>query len=74
MCSTPDTPINGDVYSDGKTANYTCDSGFTMSGIKTRYCASDGRGWNESAPTCSKYRMLKEISNVINTFAAHKIF
>ena len=48
-------PVNGDVYSDGLTAIYSCRTGFTMEGVEKRYCGTDGSGWNETEPTCSKF-------------------
>ena len=55
VCNTPMKPVNGDVYSDGLTAIYSCRTGFTMKGVEKRYCGTDGSGWNETEPTCSKY-------------------
>ena len=26
-----------------------------MKGVERRYCGTDGSGWNETEPTCSKY-------------------
>ena len=55
VCNTPMKPVNGDVYSDGLTAIYSCRTGFTMEGAEKRYCGTDGSGWNETEPTCSKF-------------------
>ena len=59
VCNTPMKPVNGDVYSDGLTAIYSCRTGFTMEGVEKRYCGTDGSGWNETEPTCSKYSFTR---------------
>jgi hypothetical protein len=36
----------------GATANYACDSGYTLAGAATRTCKPDGT-WSDAAPTCT---------------------
>ena len=36
------------------TLTYTCNVGYTLMGIATRYCQTDGSGWDESDAICSK--------------------
>lgn len=50
----PAALTNGDVVSDGLTAFYSCDKGFSLKGVEQRYCGSGGSGWNETAPTCGE--------------------
>ena len=52
-CSSLSDPPNGHVsYSgSGTTANYTCDSGYTLNGNGTRVCQTNGT-WSGSAPSC----------------------
>ena len=50
-------PANGRVSVTGLTfgsiANYTCDSGFTLSGDAQRSCTAGGF-WSGSAPVCNR--------------------
>ena len=54
-CSTPDTPDNGDVIVNGNVAQYTCKVGYTLNGLRERFCLYDGSGWNGTEPTCGRY-------------------
>ena len=53
VCQSPITPDHGNVNADGSTASYTCDLGYTISGVTSRTCSSAGTGWSETDPTCS---------------------
>ena len=60
VCIPPLTPTNGELVksADGMVVNYTCKSGYSLEGVATRHCQSDGSGWDESSPTCSKNMFL----------------
>lgn len=49
-------PTSGSVSAPtltfGSTANYACDSGYTLTGSATRTCKTDGT-WSDTAPTCT---------------------
>ncbi len=53
-CGTPLAPANGTVSltgtRTGSTATYACNTGFTLSGSRTRTCQASG--WSGSAPLC----------------------
>ena len=58
-CGDPGTPVNGrrsiSGYTEGHTVNYTCNTGYDLSGSATRTCQSNGL-WSGSSATClSKY-------------------
>ena len=49
------------------TANYSCNSGYTLSGNETRTCEASGT-WSDTAPTCDrKYKMLQGTSQSYNS-------
>ena len=52
VCNSPPTLLNGNITSDGMTATYTCEQGYSMNGTQTRVCRQDGTGWNGEPPTC----------------------
>ena len=43
------------MVANGSVAVYTCELGYTISGVTSRTCKSDGTGWSESDPTCCKF-------------------
>ena len=45
------SPANGQVSIDGVTATYTCDTGYSLVGSRTRTCGPSGN-WSTAAPTC----------------------
>ena len=54
-CGEPSIP-NGSVdtsagTSFGDVARYSCDTGYTLSGLAERTCLADGQ-WSGSVPTC----------------------
>ena len=51
-CPELQDPANGEVTSDGLTATYTCDEGFSLMGDQVRQCSSEGE-WSGEEPTCS---------------------
>ena len=57
-CNLPSQPADGIVSVSnsvhGQMANYTCDTGYTLFGLSSRLCLSDGTGWEGDDPTCSK--------------------
>ena len=58
-CGSLDPPMNGDVMLTGTTFNeeaeYSCDSGYSLSGSANRRCMSN-REWSGNNPICmSKY-------------------
>ena len=57
MCKPPNTPAGGNisVSDDGMIVQYSCEEGYTLTGTNTRNCQTDGSGWDESDPSCSKY-------------------
>jgi len=65
-CGGLQPPENGNVtLSDttiGSQANYSCNTGFTLTGIATRECLESGE-WNNSAPTCE--RELVQIVHIL---------
>jgi hypothetical protein len=54
-CGPLNDPVSGTVSASpttyGSTANYTCNTGFGLSGSATRTCLADGN-WSDTAPTC----------------------
>ena len=54
-CGSLPNPANGAVALDGteegSTAQYSCNTGFTLVGSQTRMCGGDGQ-WSDTAPTC----------------------
>lgn len=63
VCKLPLTPTNGKitVSDDGTTISYSCNSGYSLEGVSARKCQTDGSGWDESDPTCSKYTVTTSI-------------
>ena len=47
---------------DGMTSTYSCSTGYTLVGAKTRICGTDGSGWSGTDPTCGN--VLHKISHV----------
>ena len=43
---------NEEVRLNPNTANYTCDEGFDLEGMKKRTCLTNG-SWSYEAPTCA---------------------
>ena len=61
-CGTLSNPANGRVIytagtTFGRTATYTCNTGYTRVGSSTRTCQSTGV-WSGSAPTCQGIFLL----------------
>jgi hypothetical protein len=54
-CGAPSSPLNGALVANGKTANYSCDTGHTLLGTQVRTCNTDGTGWSSYDPQCSEY-------------------
>lgn len=56
LCPVLTAPINGDVDVPSRevdsTATYSCDDGFSLSGLETRACLSNGR-WFGIPPICT---------------------
>ena len=56
-CGNLSKPFVGEVSlsgnSTGSTANYSCHSGFILSGVDKRTCKPDGH-WSDKAPVCEK--------------------
>ncbi|XP_060586067.1 sushi, von Willebrand factor type A, EGF and pentraxin domain-containing protein 1-like [Ruditapes philippinarum] len=81
-CKSPVPPLNGLVTDDGSTATYTCNQGFSLSGLSTRICNTDGTGWGGADPTCNICSTLSThmggtvaiSSNGINTQATYTCF
>ena len=59
MCSTLPNPADGVVtwngLTSGSTANYTCSSGYQLTGDQTRTCQNTGI-WSGQAPTCTRMK------------------
>ena len=55
VCQSPKPLANGTMVSNGATVNYTCDLGYTINGITSRSCASDGTGWSGNDPFCGNF-------------------
>ena len=56
-CGTLTNPQNGQVTFTTttflSTANYSCNSGYTLSGNETHTCEATGT-WSDTAPTCDR--------------------
>ncbi|KAH3840534.1 hypothetical protein DPMN_113984 [Dreissena polymorpha] len=54
LCDPPVSPANGNVVvaSDGLSADYTCQAGFSLSGESHVTCGRDSTGWSDVALTC----------------------
>ena len=56
-----DNPENGQVEVDGQTvgrnATYTCNDGFVIEGVATRFCGPDGQ-WIGEAPICIREALI----------------
>ena len=54
-CGEPGTPTNGrrniTGYTEGHTVNYTCNTGYRLSGFSTLTCQLNGL-WSANLPTC----------------------
>ena len=55
-CGSPGTvPVNGrrsiTGYTEGHTVTYTCNTGYSLSGVSSRRCQSNGF-WSGNQPTC----------------------
>ena len=55
VCQSPKPLANGTMVSNGATVNYTCDLGYTINGMTSRACASDGTGWSGVDPFCGNF-------------------
>ena len=40
---------------DGMVAVYDCFLGYTLVGVKNRFCATDGSGWDGNDSVCGKF-------------------
>ncbi|WAQ97856.1 CSMD3-like protein [Mya arenaria] len=62
-CASPPVPANGavTVSTDGSTATYTCQLGYTLSGLATRACI-DGNAWEDADPGCVKCDTLQIVT------------
>ena len=72
-CSALSDPANGQVSTTGttfgRTATYSCDTGYNLVGDSTRTCQATGE-WSGSAPTCQRMLLL---SNITIKYA-HNVF
>ena len=72
MCDDPVTPTNGQRSLSSTTYNsvvtYTCDVGYTLQGVNSRTCQSDGQ-WSGSVPQCFKKSMFLQTFAVTNCVA-----
>ncbi|XP_060573346.1 P-selectin-like [Ruditapes philippinarum] len=64
VCFPPLTPTNGqvEISADGLTASFTCSAGYTLKGVTTRLCQTNGVGWNEDQPSCETCDVLSNPS------------
>lgn len=66
-CNFPQTPTHGSVtVSDGPSgtvAIYKCDMAYSLNGLSTRACQSDGTGWEGSDPQCTVCQTAATSSN-----------
>ncbi len=55
VCPTLVAPANGNIAQGaneyGDTAVYSCNAGFTLTGVRIRTCLNDGQ-WSGKAPVC----------------------
>ena len=55
-CEAPEAPTDGTVIAPTTTyesvANYSCNTGYNLTGDASRTCGADG-AWNGSLPTCA---------------------
>ena len=60
-CGNLTAPTNGAVTASGMnlsdTANYSCDTGYSLEGSAWRVCQSNG-SWNGTDPTCTSELFL----------------
>lgn len=60
VCKTPGEEPNRDQTSDGEIIMFTCDLMDSLHGDDTVKCGTNGEGWLNSFPNCSKYYNVKK--------------
>ena len=53
----------------GSQADYSCNPGYSLSGVETRICLDNGE-WSEDAPSCIGKKTKSSISSVLS-YTAH---
>lgn len=53
-CDPLQAPFHGSIVqsADGMSSIYNCDTGYTLKGVKTRICQTDGSGWSGNDSSC----------------------
>ena len=54
LCPELQDPINGQMESDSVTAVYSCDDGYTLTGMNMRECELEEGQWLGETPFCSE--------------------
>ena len=50
------------LLDNGFTVKYSCESGYTLSGVNERHCGANSTGWSGADPNCGKiYNINLEI-------------
>ena len=71
-CGDPGVPTNGRLWLTNSTAvNYTCDSGYRLSGARTRHCTANGE-WTERVPVC--HQICKHDHNRSRIYATEVVY
>ena len=80
-CDNLSTPSNGEITScssgrvgvgyEGDTCNFTCNTGYELTGSDTRTCQSDG-SWSGSVTECKRGKQKYYIYILFHSFFPHQ--
>ncbi|XP_053399292.1 CUB and sushi domain-containing protein 3-like [Mercenaria mercenaria] len=73
VCDAPTVPPNAALSfsSEDTIVEYSCSTGFSLTGVMSRECSDNGLGWHGTEPSCVQCADVDGVADGINTIATN---